>query len=366
MVTRMRTIRALNSWVFGKPAVKEHEMVLHRGDREVPATLTVPQSGKRSLPGWIVLHGMTRPGRFHPTLLRFCRSLASTGTAVLVPEVPEWKDLRLKPELTLPTVRAGLRQMRELEETNDGPYGLIGFSFGAPQVMIASAHDDIAEDIAGVVGFGGYCNIDHMVTFQMTGEFNWQGATHYLRPDPYGRWIIAGNHLMSIPEYQNARDVADALLRLAMEAGERRILAWDPSYDALKETLRSEVTPDRRWLFDVFAPPSDQEPMPEQAKHIAEQLAVAARKASPILDPVPYLSRIRPPVHLLHGRNDHLIPYTETLRMAAMFPPEKNVNTTITALLEHSGERSRLSSVGKEIREGAKLVRALSHVLTIA
>ena len=64
MVTQMRTIRALNSWIFGKSAVKEYEMVLHRGDREVPATLTVPQSGKRSLPGWIVLHGMTRPGRF--------------------------------------------------------------------------------------------------------------------------------------------------------------------------------------------------------------------------------------------------------------------------------------------------------------
>lgn len=366
MVTRIRTIRALNSWVFGRSAVKEREMVLHRGDREVPATLTVPQGRERGLPGWMVLHGMTRPGRFHPTLLRFCRSLASAGTAVLVPEVPEWKDLRLKPELTLPTIRAGLRKMRGLEATNDGPYGLIGFSFGAPQIMIASAHDDIAEDVAGAVGFGGYCSIDRMVAFQMTGEFDWYGTTYHLRPDPYGRWIIAANHLVSIPEYQDAQDVADALCRLAMEAGERRILAWDPSYDGLKEALRSEVAPDRRWLFDVFAPPSNREPVPEQAKHIAKQLAVAAKKASPLLDPVPYLSRIRPSVHLLHGRNDHLIPYTETLRMATAFPQEKTVNTTITALLEHSGERSRLSSVGKEIREGAKLVRALSRVLTIA
>ena len=283
-----------------------------------------------------------------------------------MPEVPEWKDLRLEPELTLPTVRAGLREMRDLKTTNDGPYGLIGFSFGAPQVMIASAHDDIANDVAGTVGFGGYCDIGRMVTFQMTGEFEWDGTTHRLRPDPYGRWIMAGNHLVSIPEYQDAQDVADALRHLAMEAGERRILAWDPSYDALKEVLRGGVTRDRQWLFDVFAPPSHQEQDLAQAERIAEQLAGAASEASPLLDPAPYLPRIRPPVHLLHGRNDRLIPYTETLRMAAAFPQEKRVEATITALLAHSGDSSRLSSVGNEIREGVKLVRALSRVLAIA
>ena len=282
-----------------------------------------------------------------------------------MPEVPEWKDLRLEPELTLPTVRAGLREMRDLKATNDGPYGLIGFSFGAPQVLIACAHDDIANDVAGAVGFGGYCDIGRMVTFQMTGEFDWEGVTHRLRPDPYGRWIMGGNHLVSIPEYRDAQDVANALRRLATEAGERRILAWDPSYDALKEVLRSGVTHDRQWLFDVFAPPSHREQDLGQAERIAEQLAEAASEASPLLDPVPYLSGVRPPVQLLHGRNDHLIPFTETLRMAAAFPQEMRVDTTITALLAHSGDSSRLSSVRNEIREGVKLVRALSRLLAI-
>ena len=205
---------------------------------------------------------------------------------MLVPEVPEWKDLRLEPELTLPTVRAGLRTLRQLEATDDGPYGLIGFSFGAPQVMIASAQDDIAENVAGTVGFGGYCDIGRMVRFQMTGEFEWNGVAHRVRPDPYGRWIMAGNHLVSIPEYQDAKDVAHALRRLAMEAGERRILAWDPSYDVLKEVLRRGVTPDRRWLFDVFAPLSDRKADPKQARRLAEQLSEAAGKASPLLDPL--------------------------------------------------------------------------------
>jgi pimeloyl-ACP methyl ester carboxylesterase len=282
---------------------------------------------------------------------------------VLVPQVPEWVDLKLEPELTLPTVRAALDGLRSLPDTSDGPYGLIGFSFGAPQAVIAAAHQDVSEQLAGVVGFGGYCDVASMVRFQMTGRFEWGGATHRLRPDPYGRWIMGGNHLTSIPDYQDAQDVADALGHLAIEAGERRILASDPSYDTLKEQLKEQVSPDRREIFDLFAPPSDREPAETEAERITPLLTRAAMKRSPLLDPLPFLSRIDTPVQLIHGRNDRLIPYTETLRLEAAFPEEKRVDTTITALMEHSEQGGRLASMGKEISEGVKLLRTLGRLL---
>ena len=363
MTTVLRTTRAVGSWITGRSAVKEYETVLPRGDREVPASVTLPSGGGRNLPGWVVLHGVSRPGRFHPTLLRFVRALASSKAAVLVPQVPEWVDLRLQPERTLPTVRAALDGLRSLPGTSDGPYGLIGFSFGAPQVIIAAAHQDVADQLAGVIGFGGYCDIESMVRFQMTGRFEWGDATHRLRPDPYGRWIMGGNHLTSIPEYQNAQDVSDALWRLAVEAGERRILAWDPSYDTIKEQLRKQVSKDRREIFDLFAPPSDREPAETEAERITPLLTRAAMQAAPLLDPLPFLSRVETPVQLIHGRNDRLIPYTETLRMEAAFPEKTRVDTTITALLDHSEQGGRLASMGKEISEGAKLLRTLGRLL---
>ena len=361
----VRTFRSVRSWFTGKAATTEYETLLNRGDREVPASVVVPRSAARKLPGWIVLHGLSRPGRFHPTLRRFVRALASSGVAVVVPQVPEWKNLRFAPESTLPTVRAALEGLRRLDAADDGPYGIIGFSFGAPQALIAAAHEDIAEQLAGAVGFGGYCDMERMVRFQMTGEHEWAGVTRRVRPDPYGRWIIGGNHLTSIPEYRDAQDVCDALWRLAVEAGERRIIAWDPSYDHLKEELRAQVATDRTWLFDLFAPPSDREPDLSGVEDIVKQLADAVSRSSPLLDPVPYLAGIRPHVQLIHGRSDRLIPYTETLRMQASFPEETRVHTTITALFDHSEQRGRLSSIRHEIREGLKLVGALSRVLGI-
>ena len=174
---------------------------------------------------------------------------------------------------------------------------------------------------------------------------------------------MGGNHLTSIPEYQNAQDVSDALWRLAVEAGERRILAWDPSYDTIKEQLREQVSKDRREIFDLFAPPSDREPAETEAERITPLLTRAAMQAAPLLDPLPFLNRVETPVQLIHGRNDRLIPYTETLRMEAAFPEKTRVDMTITALLDHSEQGGRLASMGKEISEGAKLLRTLGRLL---
>ena len=174
---------------------------------------------------------------------------------------------------------------------------------------------------------------------------------------------MGGNHLTSIPEFQHAQDVSDALWRLAVEAGERRILAWDPSYDTLKEQLRTQLSKDRREIFDLFAPPSDREPVETEAERITPLLTRAALKAAPLLDPLPFLDRVEIPVQLIHGRNDRLIPYTETLRMEAAFPKKRRVDTTITALLNHSEQGGRLTSIGKEVSEGAKLLRTLGRLL---
>jgi len=359
----LTTLRAVHAWFTGRFNTEEREIVLDRGDREVPASIFTQSGRGRGLPGWIVLHGITRPGRFHPTLLKFCRALGTSGATVLVPQVPEWKDLRLAPEQTVPTIRAALRGLSGLPETSDGPFGLIGFSFGCPQALIAGADDRAGPRLAVVVGFGGYANLETILRFQLTGLHEWEGETRRKRPDPYGRWIIGGNHLTSIPEHADAGDVEKALSRLALEAGERRILAWDPSYDPLKRKLRATVAPPRRYLFDLFAPPSHEEPDRELAEEIAPRLAAAAEQVSPLLNANPHLESLYARPQLIHGKSDHLIPFTETLRLQQAFPDPRSVNTTITALFTHSEQEGRLASLRREVTEGIRLIGALRRMI---
>lgn len=358
------TLRYVHTWIRGADDLVSDEITLDREGVPVPATVTLPRRRKEPLPAWIVLHGITRPGRAHAQLVRFTRALASTGGVVLVPEVPEWRALHLAPRLTAPTVRAAIAGLRELPAVRDAPLALVGFSFGAPQAIVASAAPEIRDELAGVVGFGGYCDLERTIRFQITGRHEWDGQRHRLRPDPYGRWIVAANYLTHIPEHRDAGDVADALRTLAALAGDAGVPSWDPRFDPDKDRLEEEIAPGRRALFRLFAPPSTREPDTDEGEAMASALAAAARTAEPRIEPARYVGEVRGPVHILHGRHDHLIPFTEACRLRESLPSGVTHRLTVTRLFGHSAQ-DPLPGLLEGVREGWAFLEALRRMVAL-
>jgi len=362
--SRFRTARYARAWLAGPNNVVEQDVSLDRDGMVVPATLARPLEEAGPLPAWVVLHGVTRRGRQHEQLARFTRTIVSTGAVAIVPEVPEWRNFELAPRLAVPTVRAAIAGLRASGWARDAPVGLIGFSFGAPHAIAATAHPDIRDEVAGSVAFGGYCSLQRTVRFLMTGTHDWGGRAHRLVPDPYGRWIVAANYLTAIPGYEDATDVTDALRALCAEAGDRGIPSADPSLDALKRDLRARLSKGRRALFDLFAPAAAKLPDAGRAVEIAEQLAAAAHRVEPDIEPGPALARVGLPVHLLHARHDNLIPYSEGLRLRECLPESTWSRVTITRLFGHSGQNS-FPSLARALRELPTFFAALRRVLRL-
>jgi pimeloyl-ACP methyl ester carboxylesterase len=357
----LQALKYLRSWSSQQGDFLEEELTLDRGFDRVPATLFLPPGRSGALPGWVVLHGITRPGRAHPSLLRFCRALTSTGAAVLLPEIPEWRELQLAPDRAVPTIRAAILALDARPETQAGRTGAVGFSFGAPQVLIAARDPALRGHLSTVVGFGGYCHLRETLRFQFTGEFQDGDTTRRLRPDPYGRWVVGANYLTTVPGLEGAGDVTRALHSLATAAGERRIESWSPLYDPIKAELRAGIAPERRELFDLFAPAGDREPDLPRSLELVEALCSAAEATDPLLDPTRWMAEVQVPVHLVHGRQDHLIPFTETLRLKEALPTGKT-RTTITGLFAHS-EGTRVGSALHGAAEGIHFLRALRAIL---
>lgn len=386
-----RTVGYVRQWGREAWAGREWELEFDRGDRRLPASIFAPAGEGLPDHAWLVLHGITRPGRAHPSLLRFARAVASSGALVVVPEVPEWIELSLAPEQTLPTALASLTLLEDELGIPAARTGMMGFSFGAPQGLVAASDPQIVDRIAGVAGFGGYCDLERAVRFLFTGVHEWQGSSAVRRPDPYGRWIVAANFLLEVPGYSGAEAVRDALLELAQEVGEQQIPAWDPIFDPIKDRVKARLSPDETHLFERFAPHSSvslavgvrdgagglggagRPPGAEasdEAERWAERLTEAGRRTTPLIDPVQGLGRTPRHVELLHGLGDDLIPYTETLRWGERLtaarrdhgqPPPR---TTITPLFAHSREEPKLNPV-RMARETVRFVRALSRILAI-
>ena len=352
--------RYARSWLTGNADVVASEVELDRGDRTVPATVILPARHRGSLPGWVLLHGATVPGREHAQLVRFARSMAHSGAAVIIPEVPEWRTLALAPGLTLPTVRAAVPALRARPEVAARPVGVVGFSFGAPHAVVAAGDPALASELAGVVAFGGYCDLPRTLRFLFLGEHEWNGERFTASPDPYGRWIVGGNYLHQTPGYEDAADVAEALRELAARAGASGLPAGDRGHDAVKDELARRVDPRRRALFAAFAPPAGTLPDRAQAERLVADMAAAIRRVDPPMDPAEGLRRVALPVHLVHGHGDTLIPYTESLRMAEQLEASPRVRVTVTARFAHSREQRGSGISG--MLDGLSFVRTLGQV----
>jgi pimeloyl-ACP methyl ester carboxylesterase len=347
----------------GSTAVASEETTYGRADLRLPATVYRPH-GARRLPGWVVLHGLTATGRSHPSLVRFARSVAASGNMVMVPEIPEWRDLRVEPAVTHETIRAAVRELHDRADTDPDRIGLFGFSFGATQALIAASDASVQGLLSGIAAWGGYADLHRLFVFGMSGEHELDGRTWKLQHDPYGAWVMAGNYLTRIPGHEADGAVARALHDLALEAGRVREYAWDPVYDPVKAELRSRLDPSQRELFDLVAPPTDRPPRElDRLRSLAHALADAALAADPLMDPTPFLGRVAVPIVFAHGRDDRLVPFSETVRLARAVPRRYRVSCTITSLFDHSGHRNReLGPVGTAT-EGVRFLRILHRIL---
>lgn len=363
------TLRFLREFLLPRPtAVVGEETGYRRGAETLPATLYRPSTRiSDPLPGWIALHGLTYHGREHPSLDRFARALAASGAVVLVPDLPEWRDLRVAPAEAVRTIKAAVLELDRSPLTEAGRIGVVGFSFGATHSLIAASDPVLEGHLAGVAAWGGYADIHRAVRFAFLGTHELDGQEHRLEPDPYGRWIFAGNYLHLLPEHTADRALSDALLGIAREAGRLGVMSWSPETDVLKAAGRAELTPGQRELFDLIAPPAEvpyTDGERTRLEKLAGEMTERAVAAEPLLDARGYLERVPVPVFLAHGRGDRLMPWTELERLRRAIPSERVVFSAVTSLFAHSFGERRFPTPAV-VGEAVRFVRLIRRMIRL-
>lgn len=366
--TMPSAVRFFHEFLRPRPSAVAVEETAFRCQGELRrASLYRPARADRPLPGWVTLHGLTYHGKEHASLRRLARALAAAGTAVLVPDLPEWRALRVAPGPTVETIKAAVLELDDRGITEPGRVGVVGFSFGATQALIAASDPSLEGHLAGIAAWGGYAELRAVVRFLFLGDHELDGRSYRRDPDPYGRWILAGNYLGLLEEYSDDDALPRALLGLAREAGRRSIMSWDPALDPVKAEVRARLAPTHRDVFDLIAPPTDVVLTGEQRARLTaltERMLVAALAVDPLLDPAPYLPAVPVPVFLAHGKDDRLIPWTEMVRLQRALPAGRVVHSAITALFAHStSERRRLHPA--LLLEAVRFVRLMRAMLRL-
>jgi hypothetical protein len=276
--------------------------------------------GPATTPGarLILLHGLVEAGKDDARLRALGIGFARHRIMVIVPDLPGMKALRVGRE-DIAEARAAIEAAAGLSACPVGsdapepapaaepvpagaarsiPTGVVGFSYSAGPTLIAVAGPGTpAVDFA--VLFGGYHDLAEVILFLTTGVHRDGGVDQEGETIPEGRWVLlaANAHAIAAP-----RDAG----RLRAIGDRRRRNPGAPIDD-----LVAGLGPAALSVLDLVR--NDD---PARFPALMNRLDPGVRALIDDLSPARVLDRpVAPPLFLIHGRGDAVVPYTQSLKL---------------------------------------------------
>ena len=257
----------------------------------------------RAAAGVVLVPGATPEGRRDPRLVAFARELAAARVAVLVPDLPGLRRLRLAAAHADPIADA----VTHLSNRADGgAVGVIAISYAAGPAVLAALRPKLDARIGLMLLVGPYYDMQSALTYVTTGAYRTgqEAPWQFGRPNPRGIWLFIAGNTDRLPE---ARD-----RRLLRRIAERKRADPHASVDRLVDGLGA----DGRAVY-ALATARD----PDRVPALLDALPAAIRAELAALDLSQRdLSRLPGQIRLLHGRRDPIIPFTESQRLQQRLP----------------------------------------------
>ena len=286
----------------------EHSALPGRAAQPSPGDLYWP--GEAAAAVLVLVPGAVEAGKDDPRLVAFAETLARARFAVLVPEIPGLRSQRLSPEDARP-IGAAIRLLAGCIAPSEraGAVGVMAISYGAGPALLAA----LAPANAGLVGYvaaiGGYYDAVAVVTFFTTGYFREGPQAPWRRgaPNAYGKWVFVR---------ANAARLADPADRQALAAIAARKLA---DLDADIADLRARLGREGQAVMALLDNAD-----PERVPGLIDALPQAVRADLTALDLARRdLSQLPFELLLVHGRDDPIIPASESRALAAAVPQDQ-------------------------------------------
>jgi len=261
-------------------------------------------SDPKPLAGLLLLPGAAEEGKDDPRLQAFAGSLARAGFAVLVPDLEGFRSLRISSNDIADTADAFAWLLAREDLAPEGRAGIFSFSYACGPAILAALEPRIAGRVRFVMAVGGYHNLKEVLTFFTTGYYLQEGRLRHMEPNSYGRWVFVLSNvaLLSAPSDR----------RLFQQMAQRKLTDQRASVSDLAERL----TPEGRSVYD-FIENRD----PARSLLLMGRLPEPIRREIRALDLSEYdLTRIRARFILVHGYDDDIIPFPQSVALAENLP----------------------------------------------
>ena len=288
-----------------RPAPRRRALAYEVEGRASSGDLYLP--GDRVEAALVLVPGAAVNGKDDPAFVAFAEALARARFAVLVPEIANLRQLKVR-ATDARKIADAVRHLAGFAPQGDAegegaPVGIAAVSYAVGPAVMAAATPDAGPLVRFVAAVGGYYDLEAVITFFTAGVFRagpdepWQSAT----PNAYGKWVFlrSNSDFISLPQ--------DRRLLLAMAERKLRDLEAEIS------DLAAGLSPEGRSVYALL-----ENRDPEKVGQLIGTLPARVRAEIRALDLKNLdLGQVSARILLVHGRDDRIIPYSESLALAA-------------------------------------------------
>jgi len=274
------------------------------GPRVHDADLYRPASKPRAF--LVLVAGALATGKDDPRLVAFASTLARAGFEVVAPDIPSVRALQLRAS-DAQDIADAVEYLAASAEPLREPVGIVALSYAAGPAILALLDRATGERVSFLLSVGGYYDAGAVLTFFTTGYYRDPPGGPWRRraPNAFGKWLFVASNVALISDPRDR----DTLARIAARKMEN--LSADVS------GLASALGPEGRAILD-FVSNAD----PGRAPALIAHLPAAVRAEIAALDLKNRdLTQLHSRLILVHGRDDAIVPESESMALAAAAAP---------------------------------------------
>ena len=262
-----------------------------------------PGAGEDARAIIVVVPGVVRLGKDDSRIVAFAESMARAKFLVFVPDLRSLRDLSIRSE-DVAELSDLVSYIASKEAVGtERCIGIVAFSYAGGPAILAAMEPKTRELVRFVFTIGAYYDIEAVGTYLASGYFRegpnqeWQSRA----PNPYATWVFVHSSAAWLEDPEDRRLLkAIAEMKLA-----------DPKADIAESA--SQLGPEGRAVFRLLLS-KDPEKAPLLISELPPRLLAELRRLDLRSKD---MADLKAKLILIHGRDDDLIPYSESMALAA-------------------------------------------------
>ena len=248
----------------------------------------------------ILFPGASPSAEKHPKMNLLAKVFANAGYLVFLPRIPPLKELIISLEI-IDWMGHFFQWLQARENVLEDRIVVIGISFGGAMVLKASLRNEFQKHPPkSMLVFGTHYDIETALRFLLAGKLGVNGHERIVQADEWGLIVLFHNYLSRVDVGYDTTTV-QKILKLSMKEDS----------EGIENELENISGREKKLIIQILAGKIN-----EEIERITALFWEECKNEFKNISPKYWCDQITQKVFVMHGVNDTMAPFTESVKLA--------------------------------------------------